>query len=84
MPHFIFAHDGTAVNVAHIVTISVRTVDKPEGYVVRCRTTLSDGQYAVEGAVLNLSGILADKVAAQTYLDAIVKDLLNADANASA
>lgn len=74
---FIFANDGTAVNVNHIVTIYVHRTSTPEGYVVRCRTTLSHAEYAADGAVLNLSSKLSDEATAQNFLDIIVKEMLD-------
>lgn len=66
---FIFAHDGTAVNVAHIVTIESHIPWNSPGYVVRCR--------CVDGSSFALSPVLARKEDAQATIDAIVKGLLN-------
>lgn len=74
---FIFANDGTAVNVAHIVTIYVHRTSQPEGYVVRCRTLLSGTQYGADHQVLNLSPLLADEATARNFLEFLVKDILD-------
>lgn len=81
---FIFATDGTAINVRHIVTIFVANTSKGDGYVVRCTTTLQNGEFVVQGSMLSLSPVLGSKELAQAYLDAVVKDILNDKAKASA
>lgn len=74
MPRFIFTHDGIAINVDHIVTIFLADSRHPEGCVVRCRTSLSGGEFISEHQVLNLSPVLADRETAQMWLNTCVKD----------
>lgn len=69
--NFIFTHDGTAVNVNHIVTIFVHSTSKPDGYVVRC--SLVPGL----DYIMQLSPILPNLTDAQRWRDACIKDVLN-------
>jgi len=72
---FVYAVDGTAINVAHIVTIYPKAVDRPKGFVIRCRTTLADGQYAVEHGVLTLSPVLEDEYNARLWMATVIDKL---------
>lgn len=72
---FIYAHDGTAINVRHIITMFVQATSKGDGFVVRCRTSLSGGEYVIEHAIANLSPVLSGRDAAELWLKSVIDKL---------
>lgn len=84
MRRFLFAADGSAININHIVHIFLQEVAKPDGWVVRCRTLLVQTEYSQFASVLNLSPVLADKESAQAWLHTCIKDFIDPPEHASA